>query len=97
MKTGKNNLITEYISGAIGKQFVIKHYKGKTLITKFPDMSHVVRTQKQKANSKRFAQAVAFAKNINNTPQLKMQWQQKSPIGSSVYQEALKWYLANNM
>ncbi|CAF3935589.1 unnamed protein product [Rotaria sp. Silwood1] len=91
----KNNLLSGF-SGKIGKDFVIKQYKEKTVVSKFPDMSNVVPTKKQKKYQTKFAKAVAFAQNINNTPALKAEWQLKTPEGKTVFNTALKWYMLHH-
>lgn len=96
MAKNNNNIILAGTSGHINKEIVIKQYSYGTVITKFPDMSNVVPSKKQKKAKTWFAQAVAFAQSINNNPVEKAKWMKKVKKGSSVYQTALKWYLNNN-
>ena len=91
----KNNLLSGF-SGKIGKDFIIKQYNGNTIVSKYPDMSKVVHTKKQKKVQTKFAKAVAFAREVINNPTLKVQWQLNMPKGKTVYHTALKWYLENN-
>jgi hypothetical protein len=90
----KINFFTGF-SGKIGNDFVIKQYKGRTIVTKYPDMSKVVPSKKQKKSQAKFAKAVAFAREVINTPALKEQWLLKTPDGMTVYNAALKWYMQN--
>jgi hypothetical protein len=90
-----NNLLSGF-SGKIGKDFVIKQYNGNTIVSKYPDMSKVVQTKKQKNVQTKFAKAVAFAREVINTPSLKAQWQLKTTEGKTIYNTALKWYMENN-
>jgi antibiotic biosynthesis monooxygenase (ABM) superfamily enzyme len=57
----------------------------------------VVPSQKQLEAKARFAEAVAYAKAINNNPKEKAKWKKKVAVGSSVYQTVLKWYLNNKV
>jgi len=51
-------------SGNINHQLVLKQRFGKTIVTKFPDRSRVVYSEKQKREQRRFADAVSFARII---------------------------------
>ncbi|MFY7964159.1 MAG: hypothetical protein ACOVO1_04635 [Chitinophagaceae bacterium] len=95
MAINNNNIIISGASGQIGKQLVVKQYSFGTVISKYPDMSKVIPTKKQLKEKGRFARAVAFAQNIINNPQKKMEWQQKLPEGKKVYHAAIQWFLEN--
>ena len=62
------------ISGQLGKQLVFKQYGDKTVVTTYPDMSHVKPSIKQKANRSLFKEAVAYAQKINNDAVLKKKY-----------------------
>jgi hypothetical protein len=81
------------IRGAIGKEFVIKHYGKRIVMTKFPDMTNIVPSKKQKDRRMLFAEAVAYAKHINNDVELKRAYRVKIKKGGSVYRAAIKEYL----
>lgn len=81
------------LSGHIGKQLVFKRYAHKTVVTRYPDMSRVKPSAMQKEKRKVFAEAVAYAKAINNDPVRKAAYLAKVPKGKTVYQFALKEYL----
>lgn len=66
----KNNIIIQDVSGAIGKQIVLKCVNGKTILSKMPSMP-TTRTPKQKAQSKRFKNASSYAKKSLLNPLLK--------------------------
>jgi hypothetical protein len=52
-------LLLSIIQGSIGKKFVVKHYKGrKIVITRFPDMSRIVASEKQRVRRNLFREAV---------------------------------------
>ena len=46
---------------------VIKQYGDKTVVSKYPDMSNIIPSDSQKQKRSRFAEAVAYAKTINNS------------------------------
>lgn len=72
------NLVLEGLIGAINKQFVLKQYGTKTIIASYPDMSRVVKTEKQKKENSRFALAVAYAKSQMANPVSKAEYLAKA-------------------
>ncbi len=85
--------VFQQLSGSIGGQLVFKQYGDKTVVSKFPDMSRVTPSHRQQAGRSLFAEAVAFAKTINNDPVKKAQYQQMIGKGRSVYHYALQEYM----
>ncbi|WP_207427981.1 hypothetical protein [Pedobacter sp. SYSU D00535] len=85
--------LPENIRGSVQGLVVIKHRLGKTLITAFPDMSKVVYTEKQKAEQKRFADAVAYARAIISNPEKKAAYQARLPKGRKVFNAAIADYM----
>lgn len=85
--------LTTGLSGAIGKQLVFKKYGKKTVVSKYPDMSKVKPSTRQKTQRSLFAKAVSYAKRIRYTPALYDAYKAKLKKGQSVYQEALKEYM----
>jgi hypothetical protein len=59
------------VSGAIGKKYVIKQYKKGQVVTRYPDMSGIVPSTKQKVRRRLFARAVRYAQSIYWKPELK--------------------------
>jgi hypothetical protein len=59
-------------------------------------MTNIKPSAAQKVKRERFAEAVKYARNINNTPALKAEYFDKIPRGKSVYHFALSEYLKNN-
>ena len=58
-----DNLVTEGLSGMIGKQLVFRHLRnGKTIVTAAPNFSNRVFSEGQLAHQSRFQQAAAYAK-----------------------------------
>lgn len=90
------NVLVEGFSGAIAKQLVFKSYAGKTVVSKFPDMSSVKPSAAQKSRRDLFRIAVSYARSINNDPVAKKNYAAQLPAGVSVYQAALKDFLQKN-
>ena len=88
--------LLENISGGLGRQLVFKQYKDKTVVTAYPDMSKVKRSEAQKKRQSVFADAVAYAKSITGNPVKKAEYQKKLKEGKSVYHFAIQEYLAQH-
>jgi disulfide oxidoreductase YuzD len=58
------SLFFQKASGHMARQFVFKQYNGKTFITKYPDMSKRILSEKQLKNNKRMEQANYNAREI---------------------------------
>jgi hypothetical protein len=80
-------------SGAIGKEVVFKQYANRVVVSKMPDMSGIIPSNKQSARREIFQQAVHYAKSINRNPELKKAYAGKLKEGESVFNAALKEYL----
>jgi hypothetical protein len=96
MAQSTSSLLLRKMRGQIGKQFVVKQYGNKTVITAYPDMSNVKPSKAQKANRKEFAKAVAYAQSILHDPVKKKAYAAKLPKGASVYHAAMKEFWAKN-
>jgi hypothetical protein len=94
MAISKDNLLVHGTSGHIGKLLVFKNYSGKTVVTKFPDMSGVVPSENQLKEKSRFGDAVRFAQGIIRDPAKKAAY--KTEPGRSVYHTAMTDYLEKN-
>ena len=84
------------IRGAVGKRFVVKHYKGgRIVMTRFPDMSGVVATAKQKVRRDLFREAVVFARWVIADEGRKLAFRSMLPRKKrrKVYQAALQMYI----
>ncbi len=88
-----NNLLLRNVQGQIGKEFVVKKYGTKTVVTRYPDMSGIKPSKLQKVKRSRFAEAVAYAQNIIRNPVLKAQYAKKAKKGQAVYHYAIKEFL----
>ena len=78
------------LSGTLGEELVFKNYGDKTVVSNKPDMSKVKASHLQILSRKRFAKATAYAKRINNNPELRAAYQKKIPPRQSVYHYAMK-------
>ena len=92
-----NTPLPDYVRGSVEGIVVIKHWLGKTVITAFPDMSRIVFSPKQKAEQRRFADAVAYAKGIISDPQRKALYQARLPKGKKVFNAAIADYMKGRM
>ena len=68
MSQGGKNIIMRRTSGSIGKTVVYRDYNGKSVVSKHPDMSKVVRSPAQRAASALFRKAMAHAQAVLNDP-----------------------------
>ena len=96
MAKGDNSLLLHNVRGQIGKQIVVKKYGRKTVISAYPDMSKVKPSRLQKVKRKSFAEAVAYAKTINNDPVKKALYKKKVKKGQRVFNYAIKEYLRDS-
>ena len=84
------------IRGAVGKRFVVKHYKGgKVVVTRFPDMSGIVASGKQRERRDLFREAVVYAKWIVGDEERKKAFRKTLPWKKRkhVYQAAIRLYI----
>jgi hypothetical protein len=86
----RKHSLLEALSGALGKEIVIKQYADKTVVSKYPDMSKVKASQRQRAQRELMAQANAYASSINRSPVLRAKYKKKLKAGESVYHFAIK-------
>ncbi len=96
MGKSKNDFLLGKVSGHIGKQIVIRQYKGKTVFSAYPDMSKVKPSPLQKSRRSNFAKAVKYAQDILHDPRKKAAYARKVKQGKSVYHFALQEYLGKN-
>ena len=93
----KNKKIPKHlrtIRGGFKGHFVIKHYRGGLVVmTKFPDMSGIIASVKQRRCRNLFAKAVVYAKSVIANPELKAAWQKKIRRRNGVYNKAIKAFM----
>ena len=91
------DIISQGLSGAIGKELVFKRYDDKTVVTKYPNMQNVVPSAAQKIQRIKFKEAHNYAKNINDNPVSKAAFALKIPAGKSVYRWAVKEFMKREL
>ncbi|MBC7616456.1 MAG: hypothetical protein H7202_10355 [Pedobacter sp.] len=95
MAVSKNNIVTESLSGKVGN-VIFKYYGNKTVISKSPDMSRVVKSAKQLENQDLFGDAHVYAKGIIADPAKKLAFIKTIPKGKMAYHAAVSKYLKEN-
>ena len=90
------NILLSQLRGSLGKQIVIKQYKSGTVVTKFPNMDRMRKSQLQGMYQERFARAVAYAQSILRKPEKKKAYARTLKKGKSVYYTAIREYLDRN-
>lgn len=95
-RTTKASLLKE-VRGAVGKQFVVKQYADKTVISSYPDMSGIKKSRLQKKKQSVFKDAVAYAQAIVRNPVKKKAYAKKLKKGERVYNAAIKEYMRKNV
>ncbi|MCU7549010.1 hypothetical protein OCK74_07775 [Chitinophagaceae bacterium LB-8] len=98
-----SRLLLGIIRGSIGKCFVVKHYrankkkkwKKRIVITKYPDMSGVVASEKQRVRRDLFREAVVYAQWILSDAERKEAFRKTLPRKKRkhVYQAAIRLYM----
>lgn len=83
----------QLVQGAIGTEYVIKHYSFGPIRTKFPDMTKIIASTRQKKCRNIFKEAVAYAKEVIADPERKKAWQKKLRRRNSVYYAAIREYM----
>ena len=96
MAHSKKGSLLNDISGALGKQIVVKQYAFGTVVSAYPDMSRVKPSKLQQYKQSVFAKAVAYAQSILRNPAKKKEYAKKLKKGQRVYNAAIKEYLAKH-
>ena len=93
----KGFLLPAYIKPfrkAIGKKHVLKQYsENMVVITRRPDMSHIIATTKQRECRDLFKEAVAHAKLVMADPLQKSAWQKRIAQKNRVFISIVKEYM----
>jgi len=89
------NPFVQNASGTIGKEIVFKKYYDKTVISKMPDMSKRVLSEKQIESNERLRMANLYAKFIYKTEEGKLaaRIRLKLPAHKSLFHALVKEYL----
>ena len=93
MKRKRLPLLLTWIRGAVGREFVIKHYDYGMVKTKFPDMSRIIASARQRKCRNLFKEAVAYAKTVIADPVKKNEWEKKVKIKYRVFNSVIKEYM----
>jgi hypothetical protein len=90
------NILLKKLSGHIGKQFVVKQYGDKTVISKYPDMSGRKLSTKQKQVNKTMTEANEAAQTVMADDQLRNAAQIRLNVTSNkLYTALIKEYFKN--
>jgi hypothetical protein len=76
MAISYDNVITKHFHGRIG-DVVLRWVAGKSVMSKRPDCSKVVKSAAQLANQAKFAKASKYSKAVKNDPQLSGDYSEK--------------------
>ena len=93
MRRKKVPLHLRTIRGSLGKELVIKHYSWGVIMTKFPDMSGIIASAKQRKCRNIFKEAVAYAQTVIADPVKKAEWQKRIRRRNGVYNKAITAYM----
>lgn len=74
----KKNILLQGLSGTLNKQLVLKQYNNITVISSYPDMTRVIKSEKQKTENRRFREAVAYARSQMADPVSKAEYKAKA-------------------
>jgi hypothetical protein len=88
-----DNEITKNYHGMMGG-IVFRCRGNMSIMSKRPDCSKVVKTEAQKANMKRFAAAVIYAKRVLNDPELREKYEKIRKENQSTWNAAISNFLS---
>jgi hypothetical protein len=90
-----NNPFVQNASGSVGKMLVFKRYYDKTVVSKRPDMSKRVLSEKQMESNERMRLATIYAKHMYSTEERKMKARirLKLPAHKSLFHALVKEHL----
>ena len=86
-------ILLTWIRGAVGKDFVIKHYKYGVVKTKFPDMTRIIASVQQRKCRNLFKEAVAYAKIVYADPVKRKEWAARTRKKHRVMNYIIKEYI----
>ena len=90
-----NNPFLQNASGAVGRTIVFKKYYDKTVVSKMPDMSKRVLSEKQIESNERMRLATIYAKYMYKTEEgkIKARIRLKLPAHKSLFHALVKEHL----
>lgn len=83
------------LRGSVGKELVFRQLHGKTVVSKYPDMSRVLPSEAQKKQRERMKQANAYASMVCRDRKLRKNYERQLKAGESVFHRAKKDFLNN--
>ncbi len=92
MAISYDNAITKNYHGMMGG-IVFRCRGDKSIMSKRPDCSKVVKTEAQKANMKRFAAATVYGKKVLNDPKLREKYNKKKKKYQSTWNAAISDFM----
>ena len=90
-----NNPFLQNASGTVGRMIVYKRYHDKTVVSKMPDMSKRILSEKQKESNERMRLATIYAKYMYRTEEgkVKARIRLKLPAHKSLFHALVKEHL----
>jgi hypothetical protein len=85
MASVSRNILLRGLSGSFDQTIVIKNYRGKTIVCKYPRMPGMEPSEKQKRQMEKMKEAVAFARGVLKNEKLKAQYAQRAKKSLSLY------------
>jgi hypothetical protein len=92
-KTSTLPLLLTFVRGAIGKEYVIKHYRYGIVKTKYPDMTRIIASERQRSCRDLFKAAVAHAQKVMADPVQKAAWLKKLRQKHLVFNMIIKEFM----
>jgi hypothetical protein len=92
MAISYDNELTARYHGRFGNA-VLRWRGGKSILSKMPDCSRVVKTKAQKANMKRFAAATIYGKKVLGDPRLREKYRKKKKMYQSIWNAAISDFM----
>jgi hypothetical protein len=94
MAVSFNNVITKNYHGRVG-DIVLRWFGGRSVMSKRPDCSKVIRSERQLANNDRFKKAVKYGQYAIRTPELLKHYRKIKKSNQSAYNAAVSDFLLN--
>lgn len=82
-----------FVRGAIGKEYVIKHYRYGIIKTKYPDMTRIVASKAQRSCRDLFKAAVKKAQKVMDDPQQRAAWLKKVRQRHRLFNQLVKYFM----
>lgn len=92
-KPARLPLLLTFVRGAIGKEYVIKHYHYGIIRTKYPDMTRIVASTGQRNCRYLFKEAVKQAQQVMADPVQKAAWLKKVRQRHRLFNQLVKHFM----